>query len=107
MSKSNTCLTYAVSFTEAEAKCIPRTQKLLCKVNTRTKEPWAMSVKEIKKSEDHYQKSQEEANTKGKQVNWLHILEIEHVIFQCNVQCFITQSDRCAGKSSHLQTQTY
>ena len=70
MSNSNTCLTYAVSFTVAEAKDIPRTQKLLCKVNVSTKGPSTISAKEIKKSEDHYQESQEEeANTKGKQVN--------------------------------------
>ena len=37
MSKSNACLMYAVSFAEAEAKGIPRTQKLLCKVSIRTK----------------------------------------------------------------------
>ena len=53
-------------FTEAEAQGIPRTQKLLCKMNARAKELWTMSVK-VKKSEDHYQESQEEeeaANTK-------------------------------------------
>ena len=82
MSKSNTCLTYAVSFTEAEAKSISSTQKLLCKVNARTKGPWTMSVKEIKKSENHYGESQEEeANIKGKQVYWLHILALECVKF--------------------------
>ena len=39
-----------------------------------------MNVKEIKKSEDNYHKSQEEEEkTKGKQVNSLHILALEHV----------------------------
>ena len=46
-----------------------------------------MSAKEIKKSKDHYQESQEEEpKTKGKQVNWLHILALEHVKF-VSVMC--------------------
>ena len=51
--KSNIYFMYAVSFTEAEAQSIPRTQKLLCKINARSREPWTMSVK-VMKSEDHY-----------------------------------------------------
>ena len=46
-------------FTEEEAQSIPRTQKLLCKMNVRTKDPWTVSVK-VMTSEDHYQESQEE-----------------------------------------------
>ena len=54
---------YAISFTEAGAKGIPRTQKLLSQRTIN------YECKVIKKSEDHYQESQEEASTKEKEVN--------------------------------------
>ena len=107
MSKSNTCLTYAVSFTEEEAQSIPRTQKLLCKMNARTREPWTVSVK-VMKSEDHYQESQEEeeaTNTKRRTSKLIAYISTKTCkICQCNVQCFVKQSERHARKSSHLQT---
>ena len=95
-------------FTEGETQSIPRTQKLLCKMNTRTRKPWTVSVKVIK-SEDHYQESQEEegeaANTKRRTSKLIaYISTTVCKICQCNMQCFIKQSKRHARKSSHLQT---
>ena len=65
-----------------------------------------MSVKE-KKSEDHYQESQEEEAAKhqrrtSKLIAYLSTRMCK--ICQCNVQCFVKQLDRHARKPSLLPT---
>ena len=95
-------------FTVAEAKSIPKTQKLLCKMNVRTRKPWTVSVK-VMKSEDHCQENQEEkeeaAHTKRRRSKLIAYISTKTCkICQCNVQCFVKQLERHARKSSHLQT---
>ena len=66
------CLMYTVSFTEAEAKCIPSTHKLLCNMNARTKGTMNYKCKrnkEVRRLLPRKQEEEEEVKTKGKQVN--------------------------------------
>ena len=102
MSKSNTCLTYAVSFTEAEAKGIPRTQKLLCNMNARTKRTMNYECKRNKKvrrplSRMPRRRSKDQWKT-SKLIAYLSTRTCK--ICQCDVQCFVKQLDRHAGKPS-------